>query len=95
MKFIFLFIPSGLNLFLLFNRGSRPRKGKILTTPVPSAGATGQARQAKGGVLQRSQTPVRVMEDIGKTHRQGFNESTGITSPGCNLAPWPGAGYSR
>jgi len=27
MEFIFLFIPSGLNLFLLFNRGSKPRKG--------------------------------------------------------------------
>jgi hypothetical protein len=47
-------LPAQLNLFLLFNRGSRPRKAKILTTPVrsagptpvPSAGATGQAGQA-------------------------------------------------
>ena len=37
------FLPAQLNLFLLFNRGSSSRKGKILTTSARSAGPTGQA----------------------------------------------------
>jgi hypothetical protein len=37
------FLPAQLNPYLIFNRGSRPRKVKILTTPVRSAGPTGQA----------------------------------------------------
>jgi len=36
-------LPAQLNPYLIFNRGSRPRKTKILTTPVRSAGPTGQA----------------------------------------------------
>jgi len=35
-------LPAQLNL-LKFNRGSSSRKAKILTTPVRSAGPTGQA----------------------------------------------------
>jgi hypothetical protein len=31
-------LPAHLNPYLMFNRGSRPRKAKILTTPVQSAG---------------------------------------------------------
>jgi len=34
------FLPAQLNLLLLFNRGSSSRNGKILTTPVRSAGPT-------------------------------------------------------
>jgi len=35
-------LPAQLNPHFIFNRGSRPRKAKILTTPVRSAGPTGQ-----------------------------------------------------
>jgi hypothetical protein len=36
-------LPAQLNPYLIFNRGSSSRKTKILTTPVRSAGPTGQA----------------------------------------------------
>ena len=36
-------LPAQLNPYLIFNRGLIPRKTKILTTPVRSAGPTGQA----------------------------------------------------
>jgi hypothetical protein len=36
-------LPAQLNPYLIFNRGSSPRKAKILTTPVRSSGPTGQA----------------------------------------------------
>jgi hypothetical protein len=38
-------LPAQLNPFLFFNRGSRPSKAKILTTPVRSSGLTGQAQE--------------------------------------------------
>jgi len=53
-------LPAQLNPYLIFNRGSRPRKAKILTTPVPSAGATGQAQELgkKGRVAKVSNRKV-------------------------------------
>jgi hypothetical protein len=59
-------LPAQLNLFLLFNRGSRSRQAKILTTvihgvflglrfePIINPEHRGRRDWVKGGVFQRS-----------------------------------------